>query len=106
MRDERTPIERAGDAVGGLSKLAALLNLRIQVVSNWRTRGVPIEWCVAIEQATKGAITRRDLRTDWRDIWPELVKPKKAVAQLQQQPAARDAFIKPEDDKPIDNTSK
>lgn len=33
-------------------------------------------------------------------------KEKKAVAQYAQQPAARDAFLKPEDDTPIDNTSK
>lgn len=30
--------------------------------------------CVAIEQATNGAVTRRDLRPDdWQAIWPELV---------------------------------
>lgn len=70
---------------------------------------MPIEWCVAIEQATKGAITRRDLRADWRHIWPELAKSKKA-AQLAQQPAAKKAFTSPDDDfdpmVPIDNTSK
>lgn len=26
---------------------------------------------VAIEKATGGAVTRRDLRPDWREIWPE-----------------------------------
>lgn len=73
---EKTPIERAGDVVGSLSKLASILGVSVQVVSNWRERGVPIERCVAIENATGGAITRRDLRPDWRDIWPELVKTK------------------------------
>jgi len=30
--------------------------------------------CVAIERATGGAVTRRDLRPDdWHMIWPELV---------------------------------
>ena len=29
----------------------------------------------AIERATKGAVTRRDLRPDWRDIWPDLAEP-------------------------------
>ena len=34
------------------------------------------ENCVSIEQATKGAVTRRDLRPeDWHRIWPELVTP-------------------------------
>ncbi len=34
------------------------------------------ENCVAIEQATDAAVTRRDLRPDdWHRIWPELVTP-------------------------------
>jgi len=34
---------------------------------------VPAERCVAIERATAGVVTRRDLRPDdWREIWPEL----------------------------------
>ena len=33
-----------------------------------------MERCVQIEQATDGAVTRRDLRpADWHLIWPELV---------------------------------
>lgn len=32
-------------------------------------------YCVAIERATGGAVTRRDLRPDdWQDIWPELAE--------------------------------
>lgn len=35
--------------------------------------------CVAIERATKGAVTRRDLRPDdWHLIWPELAKTRKS----------------------------
>lgn len=31
--------------------------------------------CVAIERASGGQISRKDLRpTDWQDIWPELVE--------------------------------
>lgn len=31
-------------------------------------------YCVAIERATNGQVTRKDLRPDdWRLIWPELV---------------------------------
>ncbi len=34
------------------------------------------EYCVAIEQATGGQVSRRDLRPeDWHRIWPELVTP-------------------------------
>jgi DNA-binding transcriptional regulator YdaS (Cro superfamily) len=28
--------------------------------------------CPLIEQATAGSVTRRDLRDDWKAIWPEL----------------------------------
>jgi DNA-binding transcriptional regulator YdaS (Cro superfamily) len=32
-------------------------------------------YCVAIERATAGAVTRRDLRPDdWAEIWPELAE--------------------------------
>lgn len=30
--------------------------------------------CVRIEQETGGAIDRKDLRSDWREIWPELIE--------------------------------
>lgn len=30
--------------------------------------------CVAIERATEGAVTRKDLRHDWQQIWPELAE--------------------------------
>lgn len=31
--------------------------------------------CVAIERATDGKVTRKDLRPDWDLIWPELAAP-------------------------------
>lgn len=32
-----------------------------------------VKMALAIERATGGAVTRKDLRPhDWRDIWPEL----------------------------------
>lgn len=46
-------------------------------LSNWKhgKLSVPVKYCVAIERATKGAVTRRDLRpNDWADIWPELAE--------------------------------
>ena len=30
------------------------------------------ERCVLIEKASNGAVTRKDLREDWAEIWPEL----------------------------------
>ncbi|MFM0689265.1 YdaS family helix-turn-helix protein [Paraburkholderia strydomiana] len=32
------------------------------------------ELCVRIERESQGAVTRRDLRDDWQDVWPELAK--------------------------------
>jgi DNA-binding transcriptional regulator YdaS (Cro superfamily) len=38
-------------------------------------------YCVAIEAATDGQVTRRDLRPDdWHDIWPELAGPTHTAA--------------------------
>lgn len=44
--------------------------------SMWKRRGqIPIANCTAIEKATNGAVTRRDLRPDdWHLIWPELAQ--------------------------------
>jgi len=41
------------------------------------------ENCVSIEQATKGLVSRRDLRPDdWQAIWPELIKTqRRAIAR-------------------------
>lgn len=35
-------------------------------------RPVPEKVCVRIEQATEGRLTRKKIRKDWADIWPEL----------------------------------
>ena len=64
-------------AHGEKAKLAVAIGAQPQLVWQWSSgvRPVPIERCVAIERATSGAVTRRDLRpTDWQDIWPELAQ--------------------------------
>lgn len=68
-------LNRAVEIAGGVSALADSIGFSQSGVSNWRARGsVPVEHCAAIEQATAGAVTRRDLRpNDWWRIWPELV---------------------------------
>ena len=71
-----SPIERACEALGGPSALARALGIKPPTVSEWRVgaRPVPIERCVAIEQATGGEVRRWDLRPeDWYRIWPELI---------------------------------
>jgi len=55
---------------------AASLGVSSGLVYQWLKgiRPVAAEQCVAIEQATKGQVTRKDLRpTDWHLIWPELI---------------------------------
>ncbi|KVU22295.1 hypothetical protein WK65_18325 [Burkholderia ubonensis] len=50
------------------------------LIYQWLTgrRPVAADKCVAIERATCGAVTRRDLRPDdWQNIWPELIEPPK-----------------------------
>lgn len=39
---------------------------------------------VAIERLTDGQVTRQDLRSDWADIWPELVPSKRPAPARQQ----------------------
>ena len=65
--------------MGGTQQLAAAIGVTFQTVHQWRkdgegSRPVPIGRCAAIEAATKGAVSRRDLRpNDWHLIWPELI---------------------------------
>ena len=76
-RKTPTPLDRAIEVMGGISKLAAAIGERPNVVSNWRMRGgnVPERHCASIEIATHGAVTRRDFHpTDWQRIWPELAE--------------------------------
>lgn len=71
-------LQEALSTVGGSpSALAAKLGDGVarQNVEYWLRKGrVPAEYCPAIERATDGTVTRRDLRPDdWHRIWPELV---------------------------------
>lgn len=69
-------IKTACDLVGGQTALASMLGVSPQAVWQWaqHPRGAPVNRCHAIERATSGAVTRRDLRPDdWWLIWPELV---------------------------------
>lgn len=64
---------------GAQADLARALGVPQSLPSAWaaadqeKRRPVPIQHCLAIERATNGAVTRRDLRPDdWHLIWPEL----------------------------------
>jgi DNA-binding transcriptional regulator YdaS (Cro superfamily) len=57
------------------AELASAVGVSSGMISQWlnNTRPVAPERCVAIEQVTAGAVTRKDLRPeDWALIWPEL----------------------------------
>ena len=60
---------------GSQTDLARAISAQPQLVWQWSkgVRKIPVERCVAIERATNGAVTRKDLRPDdWEEIWPEL----------------------------------
>jgi DNA-binding transcriptional regulator YdaS (Cro superfamily) len=62
---------------GGQIKLAREINVPTVSIHHWAhgIRPVPAHAAVAIERATAGAVTRKDLRpNDWADIWPELIE--------------------------------
>lgn len=66
---------------GGLPGLAVALNVSTvylqQLAARQGGREASPELCVRIEQATRRAVMRWDLRpSDWHLIWPELTKAK------------------------------
>jgi len=67
------PIDAACRLLGGRRALAERLAVTQSAIGNWKARGVPIMIAAAIESATAGAVTRRDLRPDDHHlIWPDL----------------------------------
>lgn len=63
---DTSPIRRAVAAVTTQSALAREINVAQAVVWQWvrGVRPVPARHCIAIETATRGAVTRYDLRPD------------------------------------------
>lgn len=59
-----TPLDRAIEHMGGATKLASLLQVSVQRLMNWTTRGVPAERCPDIERATEGKVRCEELRPD------------------------------------------
>lgn len=67
------PLDRAARYLGGRPIMAERLDVSPAAIGNWKSRGVPIEKCLPIERLCPGVVGRKDLRDDWKDIWPELV---------------------------------
>ncbi len=60
---------------GGHSRIAGILGVSKSFLSQMAAGSANISpaRCVAIERATNGVVTRRELRPDdWAAIWPEL----------------------------------
>lgn len=77
------PIDQAAGILGSQVRLASVLGVTKAAVSQWKLEGrqVPLEHCAAIERATNGLVTRKDLRPDdWQDIWPELASTQKEAS--------------------------
>ena len=77
---------------GNQAALSRALNVPASLLSAWASgdRPVPIPRCVPIEQATDGKVTRRELRSDWAQHWPEL-SAESARRRVAKAPTARAA---------------
>ena len=78
------PLDAAISILGGVGALAEKIGIAPSAISNWRARGtIPAPtYCLAIERATNGVVTRRDLRPDdFHLIWPDLSDQAQPVAQ-------------------------
>ena len=60
-------LEIAIKAAGGTGRLAYLLDLKQNVVSNWRVRGVPKGWAKVIEMKFKKEIAEATKRKESDD---------------------------------------
>ena len=68
-------LEKACEKVGGLTALSKAIGISPAYAWQLKKGMRPLKptHCVAIERATGGTVTRKDLRpNDWQDIWPEL----------------------------------
>ncbi|MEJ2897577.1 transcriptional regulator [Bordetella avium] len=57
------------------AEFARIIGVSSALLYQWRQgiRPVSVKWCLAIEKATSGLVTRRELRQDdWQLFWPEL----------------------------------
>jgi DNA-binding transcriptional regulator YdaS (Cro superfamily) len=70
-----TALNTASHHCGGITKLAAAIDVGQSVASNWKKRRTLIDalYCTAIEELPACPVRRWHLRPlDWHRIWPEL----------------------------------
>ena len=67
---------------GRTNTLAAALGVSASLVTQWGAgKRVAAERCIAIERATGGKVSRRELRpVDWHLIWPDESEVKQPAA--------------------------
>lgn len=84
---DTTPILKACHLVGGVTRMAAILQVKVPTVSQWvsksprQHRRVPAERCPAIERATGGQVRCEDLRpdVDWAVLRTDCERQKEAA---------------------------
>lgn len=67
---------------GTLGKIAKLINSHAPDISRWASgdRPVPPHKALAIEMATEGEVSRKELLpNDWQCFWPDLSKERESV---------------------------
>ena len=92
--DINTYLSRAGAETA--VALAAAIGVNPDQVRQWRHRHAgrrpDPRYCVSIERATAGMVTRQELRPDdWHRIWPELIGTEGAPPVASDTPAVPDA---------------
>lgn len=67
-------ISKAIAHFGSVTKTAKAVGVSIQAIRFYRDGRSPCAEKVAvkIERLTGGRVTRKELRPDWKEIWPEL----------------------------------
>jgi DNA-binding transcriptional regulator YdaS (Cro superfamily) len=74
-------VQKAVEVAGSQTALAKLIGVRQQHVWKWlRMERIPAERAIEIEQATKGRVTRHELRPDIFGAPPAKPKPRKKAA--------------------------
>jgi DNA-binding transcriptional regulator YdaS (Cro superfamily) len=64
-KENLSPISKAAELVGGISSLANFCEVSAPAVFKWIKKSkAPADRCLQIEKATKGQVTRYELRPD------------------------------------------
>lgn len=81
----------SGAPRGSAAAIADALGISSVMVSQWvkGRKSIPVARCAAIEAATNGVVTRKDLRPDdWQQFWPELGPKRRASDRRSSKPQA------------------